>query len=129
MWSVYLPVSPTPPGVLLWGLYAGAQGLRVGPYGIAEPIETQAEVMPDVLFVPLLGYTPTGHRLGYGGGYYDRSLAAWSQQGQKPLTIGVGWAQACLSDSLLLPQPHDIPLDLVLTDQGWVLPEASPVQR
>lgn len=128
-WSVYLPISPTPPSTLRWGPYRHPDDLRIGRYGIAEPTESDPRVKPDVLLIPLLAFTPTGHRLGYGGGYYDRTLAAWAQQGHCPLKIGVGWASACLSDAVLRPLDHDIPLDLVLTDQGWVLPESSPTQR
>lgn len=68
-------------------------------------------VQPTVLLIPLLGFDATGHRLGYGGGYYDRTLAAFRLM---PMTIGVGYSFGRLST--IYPQAHDIPLDAVVTE-------------
>jgi len=81
-------------------------------YGIPKPKDTET-IVPTLLFVPCVGYAPGGYRLGYGGGYFDRTLAAL----QRPvLTIGVGFDRCAVAD--LVPQPHDIPLDLVATESG-----------
>jgi 5,10-methenyltetrahydrofolate synthetase len=71
---------------------------------------------PDVLLVPCLGYTNEGYRLGYGGGYFDRYLAAHPGL----TTIGVAWAHAEISVDAFAPQAHDQPLTLVVTPQGVV---------
>jgi 5,10-methenyltetrahydrofolate synthetase len=66
-----------------------------------------------VLLVPLLGFDAAGYRLGYGGGYYDRTLAAMEP---RPLAIGVGYEALRLPT--IHPQPHDIPMDAIVTDAG-----------
>lgn len=68
-------------------------------------------VQPSVLLIPLLGFDTSGHRLGYGGGYYDRTLAALRLH---PLTIGVGYDFGRLST--IYPQAHDVPLDAIVTE-------------
>jgi 5-formyltetrahydrofolate cyclo-ligase len=68
-------------------------------------------VLPNVLVVPLVGFDVRGYRLGYGGGYYDRTLAAMPE---KPLTIGVGFEMAKLHT--IYPQSHDVPMDLIVTE-------------
>jgi hypothetical protein len=65
------------------------------------------------LLVPLLGFDEAGYRLGYGGGYYDRTLATMNPT---PLTVGVGYEFARLET--IYPQPHDIPLDAIVTEAG-----------
>jgi len=77
------------------------------------PIPGEREVVtPDVLIVPLVGFDRSGYRLGYGGGYYDRTLAA-SQP--RPRTIGIAFAEAELET--IYPQPHDIPMSRIVTDR------------
>lgn len=75
-----------------------------------------ARVVPDVVLVPCLGYTRSGFRLGYGGGYYDRWLAAHPQV----TSVGVAWSVNELTEVELAPQPHDHPLSLVVTERGVV---------
>ncbi|WP_207539560.1 5-formyltetrahydrofolate cyclo-ligase [Sabulicella rubraurantiaca] len=78
------------------------------------PIPARGEtLLPDILLVPLVGFDGCGHRLGYGGGYYDRTLAAMAP---KPIAIGVGFEMSRLGT--IYPQPHDIPMDLVITERG-----------
>jgi len=78
------------------------------------PIPAAAEVVrPDVLLVPLLGYDGAGYRLGYGGGYYDRTLAALQP---RPYAIGIGLAAARLPT--IRPQAHDIPMNVIITEDG-----------
>jgi 5,10-methenyltetrahydrofolate synthetase len=75
-----------------------------------------ATVVPDVVLVPCLGYTSAGYRLGYGGGYYDRWLAAHPQS----TAVGVAWSVGALDDAVLAPEPHDRPMMLVVTERGVV---------
>jgi 5-formyltetrahydrofolate cyclo-ligase len=81
-----------------------------GIWGIPVPADGGV-VEPDALIVPLVGFDQDGYRLGYGGGYYDRTLAAMRK---KPLTIGVGFELAALTT--IHPQPHDIPMDAIVTE-------------
>jgi 5,10-methenyltetrahydrofolate synthetase len=72
---------------------------------------------PDALLIPLVGFDAEAYRLGYGGGYYDRTLATFAR---KPFCIGVGDAEAEIAS--IRPQPHDIPMDVVVTDRALQFP-------
>ena len=85
-----------------------------GIWNIPIPSERNP-VQPTVLLVPLLGFDPAGYRLGYGGGYYDRTLATFAQ---KPLSIGIGYELGRLKT--IYPQPHDVSMDGVVTESGVV---------
>ncbi|MBD0272135.1 MAG: 5-formyltetrahydrofolate cyclo-ligase [Acetobacteraceae bacterium] len=91
-------------------------GMRMAPgvWGIPVPAEGES-VMPEVLLVPLLGFDGSGYRLGYGGGYYDRTLAAMPI---KPLAIGIGYEPLRLAT--IHPRPHDVPMDLIVTERQAV---------
>ncbi len=78
------------------------------------PSPPGAKCVPDVLLVPCLGYTQGGYRLGYGGGYFDRYLAAHPGV----TAIGLAWADAEVTQAQLQPQAHDVALTLVLTQKG-----------
>jgi len=86
--------------------------LKRGHWNIPVPPERDL-VRPDVLVVPLVGYDANRYRLGYGGGFYDRTLAAASPC---PHTIGVAFADAELPS--IHPQPHDIPMDVIVTERS-----------
>ena len=77
-------------------------------YGIPKPKDTEV-LTPTLLFVPCVGYGPGGYRLGYGGGFYDRTLAALQP---RPVTVGLGYTHGFLSD--FEPEPHDLPLDAMV---------------
>jgi 5,10-methenyltetrahydrofolate synthetase len=85
-------------------------------YGIPKPKDTEI-IVPTLLFVPCVGYGPGGFRLGYGGGFYDRTLATLQP---KPFTVGLGYSHGWLPD--LEPEPHDVALDAILNDNGVVWP-------
>lgn len=82
-----------------------------GLFNIPIPGEREL-VAPDVLIVPLVGFDRAGYRLGYGGGYYDRTLAA---SHPRPRTLAIGFAEAELET--IYPQPHDIPMSRIITDR------------
>jgi len=86
--------------------------LKRGAYDIPEPDGTEF-VVPDAAFVPMNGFDQQGYRLGYGGGYFDRTLAAAAP---RPLAIGVAFEFARLPS--IWPQPHDIAMDFVVTEAG-----------
>jgi 5-formyltetrahydrofolate cyclo-ligase len=91
-----------------------------GVFNIPVPRERHL-LLPDVLVVPLLGFDRALFRLGYGGGYYDRTLAAAAR---RPLAIGVASADAELHT--IYPQPHDVPMDLIVTDRFILRPDSAP---
>ena len=81
-------------------------------YGIPKPKDTEA-FEPQLLLVPCVGFGPKGVRLGYGGGFYDRTLAGLLP---RPYTVGVGYAHGFIP--WLTAEPHDVPLDAMLTEDG-----------
>lgn len=83
--------------------------LEVGPFGLMQPQAEAAVMVPLVVFVPLVGFTEDGARLGQGGGHYDRWLAA------HPGTIAVGLAWDCQQVEQLPVEAHDHPLTAVVT--------------
>jgi 5-formyltetrahydrofolate cyclo-ligase len=87
-------------------------------FGIPKPKDTE-RFRPQLLLVPCVGFGPGGLRLGYGGGFYDRTLAELSP---RPLTVGVGYAHGFVP--WLDAEAHDVPLDVVLTEDGvhWQRP-------
>jgi 5,10-methenyltetrahydrofolate synthetase len=87
-------------------------------YGIPKPKDTEI-VVPTLLFVPCVGYGVGGYRLGYGGGFYDRTLA---QLQPKPYTVGLGFAAGFVPS--FEPEPHDVALDAILNELGVVWPMA-----
>jgi 5,10-methenyltetrahydrofolate synthetase len=68
-------------------------------------------VQPEIVIAPLVGFDEAGYRLGYGGGFYDRTLAAMPG---KPFVVGVGYCEARIPT--IHPQPQDIPMDIIVTD-------------
>lgn len=83
--------------------------LEVGPFGILQPAAEAEPLVPQVLFVPLVGFTPGLARLGQGGGHYDRWIAEHPPQ----LAVGLAWdVQVC---ETLPTEPHDKPLGAVVT--------------
>jgi 5,10-methenyltetrahydrofolate synthetase len=81
-------------------------------YGIPKPKDTEA-FEPQLLLVPCVGYGDNGLRLGYGGGFYDRTLAELTP---RPFTAGIGYAHGYLP--WMTPEPHDVPLDAMITEDG-----------
>jgi 5-formyltetrahydrofolate cyclo-ligase len=110
--SVALPAvlrSRAPMEFRSWGPQSK---MTKGYGGIAVP-QFGRPVRPDLIIVPMVGFDAEGYRLGLGGGHYDRTLAAMSP---RPPTIGVGLALGRLKT--VHPQPHDVPMDLIVTDDG-----------
>ncbi len=87
----------------------GESDLEGGPFGLLQPLASAEVLVPDIIFVPLVGFTANGHRLGQGGGYYDR----WLAKHPAALAIGLAWDAQLVED---LPQEaHDMPLHAVIT--------------
>ena len=97
--------------------WTSRDGLIAGPFDIMEPSRRAAEVRPDILFVPLAAFDRRGHRIGYGGGYYDLTLR--ELRGMKQiLAIGVAFATQEVAEVPV--EPHDEPLDLVITESELI---------
>lgn len=80
------------------------------------PATDGAQVVPDVVLAPCVGFTASAHRIGYGGGYFDRWLAAHPQV----TAIGVAWSAGEIDEAEFAPHAHDIALMLVVTEEGVV---------
>jgi 5-formyltetrahydrofolate cyclo-ligase len=85
-------------------------------YGIPTPA-TGEFLIPEALLIPVNGFDAAGYRIGYGGGYFDRTLAALCP---RPLAVGVGFELARLDS--IDPEPHDQPLDVMVTEAGVFRP-------
>ncbi len=83
-----------------------------GPLGIQVP-SRHARLSPQLLLIPCVGFDSMRHRLGYGGGYYDRTLAALNP---RPVTVGVAFDATKVPS--IGPQSHDLRMDLVITESG-----------
>jgi 5-formyltetrahydrofolate cyclo-ligase len=88
--------------------------LASGVWGIREPMPDAPEVAPDILLVPLLAFDCAGHRIGYGAGYYDMTIAKF--RAIKPI-VAVGIAYAAQEIDAVPTTPRDARLDLVLTER------------
>jgi 5-formyltetrahydrofolate cyclo-ligase len=110
--SAALPVVVERAAPLEFWTWQPGMRLARGIWDIPIP-EARAPVEPTALLVPLVGFDAEKYRLGYGGGYYDRTLAAMRS---RPLTIAVGQA-ACRLETIH-PQPHDIAMDVIVTEEG-----------
>ena len=105
-----LPVVVDRRGPLEYRLWQPGMEMEIGAYGIPVPKARQV-AHPDVVLAPLVGFDPANYRLGYGGGYFDRTLAALAP---RPIAIGVG-IEAARLDSVF-PRPHDVPMDYIVTE-------------
>jgi 5-formyltetrahydrofolate cyclo-ligase len=108
-----LPVVVEKGCPLQFRAWSPGERLVRGVWNIPVPAEGEA-VDPDVLIAPLVGFDLAGYRLGYGGGFYDRTIAS---RPTKPLVIGVGFALARLAT--IYPQAHDVPMDIIVTEEGF----------
>jgi 5,10-methenyltetrahydrofolate synthetase len=117
-----LPVISGREKPLEFHVWAPDMQMQLGAHRIHEPTSGEL-IRPDLLFVPCVGFDTDGYRLGYGGGYYDRTLAAFRAGGKVPVTVGVAY-EACRTETLQR-EAHDIPLDAVVTDAAWYPKEAA----
>jgi 5-formyltetrahydrofolate cyclo-ligase len=104
-------IAPEQP--LIFRAWEPGDKLVPGVWDIPIPQESAEEVLPDVLLVPMLAFDRAGYRLGYGGGFYDRTLEKLRAL-KKVTAIGVAY-QAQLVDQVPVG-PHDAPLDYILTE-------------
>jgi 5-formyltetrahydrofolate cyclo-ligase len=112
-----LPVIETKGAPLLFKLWGQGDPLIKGAYDIQEPEATAPTIIPDVIIVPLLGYDDDCYRLGWGGGYYDRTIAKYSA------IKAFGFAYAAQIIDKLPREKHDLPLQGIITETGIILPK------
>jgi 5-formyltetrahydrofolate cyclo-ligase len=108
---------------LKFALWWPGMEIATNRLGIPEPADTRAALAPDaldVVLVPLLGFDRRGHRLGFGGGYYDRSFAFLRdlERPSKPLLVGIGYASQEVDG--LAPADWDVRLDYVATERELI---------
>lgn len=102
---------------LVFRLWRPGEPTVKGKMAIQEPLPTAPEAEPDLLFVPSAAFDRSGHRLGYGAGFYDRTLAGL--RAKKPI-CAVGVAYACQEVSKIPHEAHDERLDYVLTERELI---------
>ena len=107
-----LPVVVAPKTPLVFREWHPGVRLARGVYDIPYPAES-LQVQPDTALLPMLGFDDAGFRLGYGGGFFDRTLAAAARA---PVVIGVAHELAHLAT--IHPQSYDIPMDWIVTERG-----------
>lgn len=114
-WTACLPVVVAEEAPLAFRPWTPHTPLVPDRYGIPTPSAGEF-VTPEVLLIPLVAVDDRNYRIGYGGGFFDRTLAALAAAGQRATAIGVGFELARVADTL--PGPHDIALDFVLTENA-----------
>ncbi len=112
-----LPMVIDATSPLLFAAWAPGTKLAEGAHGTRQPAPDTPTFIPAVILVPLLAFDAQGYRLGYGGGYYDRTIAHLrATQSKPPLCVGVGF---CAQEIPEVPrEDHDQRLDGILTEEG-----------
>ncbi len=111
---IVLPRTDRRTKTLQFHRHDAADPLETGAYGIKQPRVTAAIAIPDLLLAPLIAFDRRGNRLGQGGGYYDRALAALPDA----VTIGIGWDWQEIAD--IPVEPWDRRLDFIATPTQWL---------
>jgi 5-formyltetrahydrofolate cyclo-ligase len=109
-----LPAVPARGKSLVFRAWSPGDRLTMGPLGILEPSPAAAELIPDIMLVPLAAFDRLGHRIGYGAGHYDYTLAHLRKV--KPITT-IGLAFAAQEIKSVPALAHDVALDYVLTEK------------
>jgi 5-formyltetrahydrofolate cyclo-ligase len=108
-----LPVITARGQSLRFRVWSAGDRLLPGPLGILEPSPAAPEIVPDIILVPLAAFDRAGHRIGYGAGHYDRTLA---QLRKSRAVTAIGLAFAVQEVQAVPALPHDVALDYVLTE-------------
>lgn len=118
-----LPVVVAPNTPLVFREWHPGVEMALGKLDIPYP-KAGAELAPDTVLLPVNGFDREGYRLGYGGGFFDRTLASLSAR--KPVVIGVGFELAAVAT--IHPQPWDMPMDYVVTERGVYRRDAGKLE-
>jgi 5,10-methenyltetrahydrofolate synthetase len=114
-----LPLVPERNAPLHFRRWHKGCAMEKGHWGIPQPADP-VQVEPDLLIAPAVGYDKAGYRLGYGGGYFDRTLAKLRASGRSPHALMVAYVDAMIHS--IHPLPHDIPFEAVITERGVQTP-------
>ena len=114
---VALPVVEIKSHPLVFREWTPQSRMEPGIWNIPVPVDGQV-VAPTHIISPLVGFDSAGYRLGYGGGYFDRTLEQLHGKGLRPTVIGVGHSLARIST--IFPQPYDIPMNIIVTESDGV---------
>ncbi|MEM9842233.1 MAG: 5-formyltetrahydrofolate cyclo-ligase [Pseudomonadota bacterium] len=104
-------------GSMVYRAYRRGDMLEQRPFGLLEPNPEVPEVSPTLVLTPLLGFDRSGNRIGYGKGHYDRALAKLREQGRVFVCGLAFWGQEV---DAVPAEPHDVPLDWVMTERGSI---------
>ena len=121
--STALPVVLAPKTPLIFREWHPGVKMELGKLGIPYP-KAGAGLVPDTVLLPMIGFDNEGYRLGYGGGFFDRTLE--SLRDSKPLVIGVNFELGAIAT--IRPQPWDIPMDYVVTERGVYRRDAGKLE-
>ncbi len=116
--TLCLPVVIAPGQALIFRKWKPGDPLEKGAYGIDVPPSSAEELIPDAVIVPLAAFDAAGHRLGYGAGYYDKTIAKMRAQKKDIALIGAAYAQQQVERIPI--DEHDRKLDVVVTEKGIV---------
>lgn len=119
--TVCLPIVEQKAAPLVFRRWTPETRMVRGDWNIPVPPPDAEVFIPDITLAPLVGWDGAGFRLGYGGGYFDMTLAALAP---RAFTFGIGFQTSHLTS--IYPQPHDIPLDVVLTQEGNQVSRQTP---
>ncbi|MGB1953131.1 MAG: 5-formyltetrahydrofolate cyclo-ligase [Candidatus Puniceispirillum sp.] len=115
-----MPITPAPGNPLDFRLWATGDILDDGPYDTKQPSANAPVCQPDVILAPMLAFDSACWRLGYGGGFYDRSIGGLRQAGHKVFAIGIAFSGQQVEQ--VPTGPYDMALDAVLTPDGLLMP-------
>ena len=114
--QICVPVVLDKHTIVFRELAHGAE-LVAGVFGTFGPDQKAVELDPEIMLVPLAAFDARGHRIGYGGGYYDRAIHRLQQKGMNPRLIGIAFD--CQEVASVPDEPHDIRLHGILTESGF----------
>ncbi|MGH8227974.1 MAG: 5-formyltetrahydrofolate cyclo-ligase [Steroidobacteraceae bacterium] len=100
---------------MVFRVWSPGDPLERGIWNIPQPPANAEAVLPDVVIAPIVGYDAECYRLGYGGGYFDRTLASLPR---RPRVIGIGYAQSAIPT--IYPLAHDIPMSEIVTEEAVI---------
>ncbi|KKX30410.1 5-formyltetrahydrofolate cyclo-ligase [Rhizobium sp. LC145] len=113
---ICVPVILDKQTIVFRELIRGAELVK-GVFGTSGPGPEAPELEPDIMLVPLSAFDAVGHRIGYGGGYYDRAIRRLHEKGRDPLLIGIAFD--CQEVAFVPAEDHDVRLNAVLTESGF----------